>query len=136
MVLHIVLLNRELIARQRRLALGKELCDAEHLLKSARMVARCRQKILFDLAVPTRCQRDILDVSRRLTIQNSADKELHGFCEAGFHIDGVVTLIVRRGGEVVFFHLTPGSLVTTCENNQLHQSSFVAARIKSGRVFL
>jgi hypothetical protein len=51
-VRHVVPLHRELFARWWRFAGGEEFRDAEHLLKTARVVARCRQQVLPDLVVP------------------------------------------------------------------------------------
>jgi hypothetical protein len=114
MVRHIVPLHRELFARRWRLARGKEFRDAEHLLETACVVAQRRQQVLSDLVVPARGQIDILDVSGRLTIKNSADKNAHGSIKAGFVVlgfdDGALV------GEVVSHHLPPGSFVAALEN--------------------
>ncbi len=62
MVCHVIPLDRELVARRRHLAGGEELHDAKHLLKSARVVAQRRQKILKDPVVSARGQIDVLEV--------------------------------------------------------------------------
>jgi hypothetical protein len=110
-VRHIVPLHRELFARRWRLAGGEELRDAEHLFKTARVVARRRQQILPDLVVPAWGQIDVLDVSGHLTIKDCADEEAHGAMEALFVFfdDSLVR-------EVVFQDLSPGSFVTAFEN--------------------
>ncbi len=68
----------------------------------------------MDLVVPARGQIDILDVSGRLTIENSTDKKPNGSMKARFIVlrfdDGALV------GEVVSHHLTPGSLVTALKN--------------------
>jgi hypothetical protein len=76
---HIVPLHRELFARRRRLAVGEE-----HLLETTHVVAWRRQQVLLDLVVPVRGQIDILDVSGRLTIENSTDNKPNGSMKARF----------------------------------------------------
>ena len=67
--------------------------------------------------VPTRCQIDILDVSGRLTIQNSADKEPDCSLKIILRVDGdVVALVVAGEREVVFDHFATGSFVAACKN--------------------
>ena len=61
-VRHIVPLNRKLFAWLWRLAGGEEFRDVEHLLKTARVVARHCQQVLPDLMVSARGQIDVLDV--------------------------------------------------------------------------
>ncbi len=63
-VRHIVPLHCKLFARRWHLAGGEEFCDAEHLLKTARVVAWRHQQVLSDLVVPARGQIDVLDVRR------------------------------------------------------------------------
>ncbi len=95
MVRHVAPLDCELVARQRRLAGGEELRDAEHLLKSARMVARRRQEIFYDPMVPARGQIAVLYIARSLTIQNSADEKPNGFIKASLvvlHLNDALSL--------------------------------------------
>ncbi len=74
--------------------------------------------------VPARGQIDALDVPGRLTIQNSADKELHGLVKALYAVDPIFGFdlhlfsffFARRGVEVVFDHFAPGSPVGTVKN--------------------
>ncbi len=47
----------------RKIPLGKELCDAEHLLETMEMVQRAREELLVDAMVPTRCQLVLLAIS-------------------------------------------------------------------------
>ncbi len=138
-VLHIVPLNRKLFAQRWHLTKGEEFRDAEHLLKTARVVAWHHQQVLLDLVVLAWGQIDVLDVSGRLTIEDSADKNAHGLMKAGFVFFNDGGLI---GEEVVSHDLAPGSFVAALENilelgESLApvQSSLVAAWMKSGRVF-
>ncbi len=140
MVHHVVPLDRGLVTRRQHLARGEEFCDAEHLLKSTRVVVQRRQQIFYDPVVPTRGQIDVLHVVRHLTIQNCADKKSNGFIKASLvilHLDDAALL-----REVVLDHLSPGSFVAACEDilkfqDVLYQVQFslVAAWQKSGRVF-
>jgi hypothetical protein len=111
-VRHIVPLHRELFARQWHLARGEEFRDAEHLLKTARVVARRRQQVLPDLVVPARGQIDVLDILGHLTIEDGAGEEAHGAMETLFVFFDDGGLV----GEVVFQDLLPGSFVTALEN--------------------
>jgi hypothetical protein len=43
-----------------KIPLGKELCDAEHLLKMMEMVQRACEELLVDAMVPTRRQVVVL----------------------------------------------------------------------------
>ena len=124
---HVEPLQRELIARGELLARGKFLGDAQHLLKTSRVVARRRHKILNDLMVPARGQIDVLDVPGRLTIQNSADEELHGSIKALFAVGPIFRFdghlvscgVLRREvkvTKVIFLHFAPGSPIRTVEN--------------------
>ncbi len=90
MVRHVIPLERELLSGGRQFAGRKELRDAEHLLKSARVVPRRRQKILEDLMVPAEGQIDVLHVLGRLTIDNSADKKLRGLFKGGLRVNQCV----------------------------------------------
>ncbi len=61
--------------------------------------------------VPAQRQIDILDISGRLTIQNSADEEPDSFLKVVLCVDrDVAALVVAGGREVAFNHLAPGSL--------------------------
>jgi hypothetical protein len=75
--------------------------------------------------VPARGQIDVLDVPGRLTIQNSADEELHGSVKALLAVGPIFgfdqrylfsCFFVRREVEVVFYHFAPGSPVGTVQN--------------------
>ena len=100
MVRHVVPLDRELVARRGCFVGGEELRDAKHLFESVHVVAWCYQKVLEDPMGPARGQIDVLNVSGRLTIQNSADEKPDGFVKACLiilHLDDAALL-----REVVF----------------------------------
>ncbi len=46
----------------RKIPLGKELCDVEHLLKMMEMVQRACEELLVDTMVPTRRQVVVLAI--------------------------------------------------------------------------
>ncbi len=70
--------------------------DVKLLFKMARVVVRRCKTVLQDRMVPALGQIDVLDISGRLTIKNSADKNAHGFIKAGFVILGFESLTTSR----------------------------------------
>lgn len=67
--------------------------------------------------VPAGGQIDVLHVSGRLTINDSADEKLHGLFKGGLRVNGIGRIVSIVGWrEVVFDHFAPGSFVAACEN--------------------
>jgi hypothetical protein len=60
----------------RKIPLGKELCDAEHLLETMEMVQRAREELLVDAMVPTRCQVVVLAIPGFFLIKSANQEEV------------------------------------------------------------
>ncbi len=103
----------------RKIPLGKELCDAEHLLKMMDVVQRACEELLVDAMVPTRRQVVVLLIPGYILVLSANQEEVDCMrevfsqgtilCQLGnFWVNGLREMLVE--------HLLPVGLVAAEEH--------------------